>query len=136
MQTIPMAHYNLNLITRRRSYNINEIASLLGVNRKTCGRWIKEEGLATIEGNTKPFLILGNDLIDFIKKQREKGKILVKENEFLCLKCRKGVKAKAGSKQTIKTGKTIGKDNHELFRKTGVCEFCETKLNKYSGVCQ
>jgi len=108
---------------------------LLSVDGKTCRRWIKYESLMTIEG-IKPFLITGAELIRFIKDKREKGKIPIKENEFYCLKCRKAVIAKTGSEQTIETGKTIGKDNHKLFRKTGICEFCGTKLNKYSGVCQ
>ncbi len=130
-----MPKYNINLITEKRSYLIKEITAVWGVGGETCRRWINEEGLATIEG-IKPFLIWGEDLIDFIKIQREKGKIHIKEDEFLCMKCRKGVKAKAGSEQALETGKTIGKDNHKQIKKTGICEFCGTKLNKYSGVCQ
>lgn len=126
-----MPKYNTNLITTRGSYYVAEIASLWGIDRKTCERWIKVRGLATIEGDTKPFLILGKDLIDFIKKQREKGRISVRENEFLCMKCRRSVKAKIGSEQTIKTGKRIGKDNREQLKKTGICENCGTRLNKF-----
>jgi len=126
-----MSNYNINLITARRSYYIAEIASLWGIDRKTCEHWIKEKGLATIEGDTKPFLIFGADLIDFIRKQREKGKIPIKENEFLCMKCRRSVKAKVGSEQTVKTGKRIGKDNREQLKKTGICENCGTQLNKF-----
>lgn len=130
-----MPKYNINLITARKSYLIKEITALFSVSGKTCRRWINEEGLATIEG-IKPFLIWGEDLIDFIKKQREKGKIPIKENEFLCMKCQKGVRARIGSEQELETGKTIGKDNHKQIKKTGICEFCGTRLNKYLGVCQ
>lgn len=131
-----MPNYNINLITARRSYCVNEIASLLGINRKTCGRWIKCGDLKVIEENVNPLLVMGADLINFIKEKREKRKIHLKENEFFCVKCHKAVKAKIGSEQIIKTGKKIGKDSKEQFKKTGICENCGTKINKFLGVCQ
>jgi hypothetical protein len=131
-----MPNYNINLITVRRSYSVNEIASLLGISRRTCGRWIKYEGLRVIEENTNPLLIIGADLIGFMKKKREKRRIPLKENEFFCVKCHKAVRAKIGSEQITKTGKRIGKDNQEQLKKTGICENCQTPLNKFLGVCQ
>lgn len=115
---------------------MTEISSLLSIDRKTCRRWIRDEGLEVIEKNVSPLLVMGSDLISFIKNKRRKRKIPVKENEFLCMKCHKSVKAKNGSEQIIKTGKTIGKDNHDQLRKTGVCEICGTEINKYLGVSQ
>ena len=131
-----MQNYSINLITARRSYSVGEISSLLGVNRKTCGRWIKYGGLEIIEENTNPILVIGADLISFIKKKREKRRVAIKENEFYCMKCHKAVRAKIGSEQIIKTGKMIGKDNREQLKKIGVCENCNTPLNKFLGVCQ
>lgn len=131
-----MPNYNLNLITARRSYSVNEVAALLRIDRKTCGRWIKYEGLKPIEENTNPLLITGSDLIDFIKKKREERKISLKENEFFCVKCHKAVRAKPKSVKTIKTGKRIGKNNQEQIKKIGACENCHTKLNKFLGVSQ
>ncbi len=126
-----MPNYKINLITSRRSYNISEVASLLGINRKTCGRWIKYNKLKVIEGNITSPLIMGSDLIYFIKKNRQKNKIPIKEDEFFCMKCRKPVKAEIDSERIIKTGKKIGKDNREQFKKIGICENCKTKLNKF-----
>ena len=131
-----MPNYNLNQITARRSYSINEIAHLLDVNRRTCGRWIKHEGLKSIGDNTSNLLIMGMELKDFIKKKRNKRKIHLKDNEFFCLKCHKAVKAKIGSEQIVKTGKKIGKDNQEQLKRVGVCENCETKVNKFLGACR
>ena len=131
-----MADYNLNKIISKRSYNSTEISALLGVDRKTVRRWIKYESLKVIETGVSPILIMGVNLTEFIKNKRKKRKMKTKENEFVCFKCHKVVKAKTGSEQIIKTGKTIGKDNHEQLRKTGVCEHCGTKLNKYLGVSQ
>lgn len=131
-----MPRYNINLITSRRSYNLNEVASLLGINRKTCGRWIKYEGLKVLEENKTPILIIGTELINFIKKKREKRKVILKENQFFCVKCQKAVRAKTGSEKIIKTGKKIGRNNQEQFKKIGICENCQTKINKFLSVYQ
>ncbi len=129
-----MPIYSINKIKRKRSYSIAEMASLLGIDRKTCGRWIKNEGLRVIEENTNPLLVMGADLEDFIRKKRAKNRFTLKENEFLCLKCHRAVNPKIGSERTIKTGKRIGRDSQEQFKKTGNCEVCETEINKYLGV--
>lgn len=126
-----MPKYKINLIIRRRSYNISEIASLLCINRKTCGRWIKNKKLKVIEENITSPLILGKDLIDFIKDIRKKRKIPIKEDEFFCMKCHKPVKAKIGSENIVKTGKKIGRNNKEQIKKIGICENCSSKLNKF-----
>ena len=131
-----MPNYNINLITSKRSYSINEVASLLSIDRRTCGRWIKYEGLRVIEENTNPILIMGEDLRSFIKERKEKRKIPLKDNEFLCMKCRKAVRALSGSEETVKTGKKIGKDDQEQLKKIGICENCNTQLNKFLGVYQ
>lgn len=131
-----MPNYNLNLITARRSYSVNEISALLGINRKTCGRWIKYEGLKVVEENTSPLLVMGADLIQFIKKKRDERRVSLKENEFFCVKCHKAVRAKPETERTVKTGKRTGKDNREQLRKIGACEICQTKLFKFLGVSQ
>lgn len=115
---------------------MTEISSLLGVDRKTCSRWIKDEGLEVIKKNVSPLLVMGANLIDFIKNKRIKRKMPTEKNQFVCFKCHKVVKAKAGSEQIIRTGKTIGKDSHEQLRKIGICERCGTEVNKYLGVSQ
>lgn len=129
-----MPRYKLNTITARRSYTIAEISALLGVDRRTCGRWIRNEGLRVVEENTSPLFVLGADLAGFLKEKRRKAEIQLKENEFYCLKCRGAVRAKIGSEQVIPTGKRIGRDNYEQMKKIGVCEKCETELTRYLGV--
>ncbi|MDD3434541.1 MAG: hypothetical protein PHD96_01290 [Candidatus Pacebacteria bacterium] len=129
-----MPNYNINLITARRSYSVNEIASLLGIDRKTCGRWVKYDGLKVVEEGKRPILIMGTNLITFIKKRRAERKISLKENEYFCVKCHRAVRARMGSERTIKTGKRIGKDNREQWKKTAICDNCETQLNKFLGV--
>ena len=62
-----MQHYNFNRIKSKRSYSMTEISSLLGIDRKTCRRWIKNEGLKVVCENVSPLLVMGAVLIDFIK---------------------------------------------------------------------
>jgi len=126
-----MPNYNTRLITARNGYRIKDIVELYVINKRTCRRWI-DEGLKVVEGNTTSPIIMGKDLIDFLKNKMAKKKTKLKCNEFYCLKCRKAVVAKAGSEEIIKTGKTIGKDNKNLLIKTGVCENCGTRLNRYA----
>lgn len=131
-----MPNYNPRLIKAKKSYSISDIASLFGINRKTCHRWLKDEDLKVIERNVNPLLVMGSDLINFIKKKKAKRKVALMEDEFFCMKCRKAVKAKRGSEKIIKTGKRIGKANLEQLKKIGACEVCETKVNRFLKVYQ
>lgn len=123
--------YNAHLIKLRKSYSIKDICLLFAIDRKTCSSWIRNKGLKVLEENMSPLLVMGIDLKDFIRKKRAKNQFTLKENEFLCLKCRKAVKPKIGTEKIVKTGKRIGKENREQLRKMGICEACGTKLNRY-----
>ena len=127
-----MPNYNTRLIKARDSYRIKDMANLFKINRKTCGRWIRDEGLKTIEGNISSPLVVGADLIAFLNNKQKSKKTKLKNDEFYCLKCREARKAKAGSETIIRTGKTIGKYNKELLSKTGICENCGTTLKRYA----
>ncbi len=126
-----MSNYNLRLIKSRRSYNITEMASLLGVDRKTCQRWIRGGGLRVIEKSVNPLLVMGVDLYSFLKVKRERKRFLLSEDEFFCMKCHRPVKARTGSGKVVKTGKRIGKNGLEQFKKKGLCEVCNTRVNKF-----
>src|SRR3990167_4045944 len=102
-----MPNYNPRLIKSRRSYSIGDITSLFGIDRKTCHRWIKDKGLRVIEKNVSPLLVMGTDLISFLKDKRVKSKVVLREGEFFCMKCHGAVRAKIGSERTIETGKKI-----------------------------
>ena len=127
-----MPNYNTRLITLRRSYLISEVASLFGIHQRTCHRWIRNDGLRVIEENVRPLLVMGTDLISFLKVKRAKRKaILRKEDDFYCMKCHKVVKAKRGSEKAVKTGKKIGKAGLEQIKRIGICEICGTKVNRF-----
>lgn len=132
-----MAHkYNVRLIKSRKSYSFRDMGLLLNIDRKTCSRWIKEEGLKVIAGNVSPLLILGADLKQFIQEKRSNRKVHLKDGEFFCFKCHRAVRGKVGSDAVIKTGKTVGKNMAEQLAATGICEVCGTELHRFLKVCR
>jgi hypothetical protein len=110
---------------------MTEMASLLKIDRKTCRRWLKKEGLTPIEKNVNPILVMGANLTDFLNKKRAKRRIRLADDEFYCLKCHKSVRAKMGSEKIVKTGKRIGKNDLEQLKKTGLCKICDTEVNRF-----
>ena len=131
-----MPNHNTRLIKSKRSYSMTQIASLLNIDRKTCHRWLKKDGLRPIEQNVNPILVMGTDLIDFLKNKRTKRRVILSRGQFYCFKCHKSVGAKAGSEKTIKTGKKIGKSNSDQYKKIGNCKVCNTRVNRFIGVSQ
>ena len=123
--------YRLNLIQVKESYTPDDIVKLLKVNKKTISRWL-DDGL---EKNTNPLLIMGLELRDFLRLKQQEKKIKLNNDEFFCMRCQKAVKGKDESVQIIKTGKTMGKNKLEQLNKIGVCEFCESRVNKFMS-CQ
>ena len=77
---------NPRLVKIHRSYTVEEVARLLGKHKNTVRKWVKD-GLATID-NKRPMLILGHDLVAFIKKRRAKNKQSCKPGELYCVRCR------------------------------------------------
>jgi len=128
--------YNTNLIKAKRSYAPAEIAKLFNIDKKTCFRWIDKEDLKVIQKNTKPLLIMGDELKEFLKAKQLKRKTKLAVDEYFCMKCQKATKVKIGSEKIKNTGKTIGKDNREQKIKTGICEKCGAKINRFLGVYQ
>jgi hypothetical protein len=55
-----------------RSYTVEEVARLHRKHKNTVRNWVKD-GLTTID-NKRPMLILGHDLVAFLKARRVKNK--------------------------------------------------------------
>jgi hypothetical protein len=97
------------------NYTIKELSKELGVNKKTCLRWIAE-GLKIIDGSKKPILIMGSEAKKFLRNKDAKKKVKLKRNEFYCLPCRAPRRAKRGS---------IKKSNN---KKIAICSVCNGKM--------
>jgi excisionase family DNA binding protein len=69
-----------------RSYTVDRAARTLGTAKGTIRRWIKSGALPAIT-DQKPHLILGGDLLDYLKARAPTGPKL-KLHECYCFKCR------------------------------------------------
>lgn len=123
-------NYKTRLIKHRHSYTFEEITKLLNIHPRTIQTW-KQEGLNAID-STKPYLVMGYDLQDFLNKKMQSRKTKLETNQFYCTKCRKAVSSKLNQVWLKLTGKTIGKYEHQEAIITGKCETCGTNLNRFS----
>lgn len=76
---------NWRRIKSHRNYTVEEAARALGHCRGTIRRWLKN-GLPAIR-DQRPALILGTDLIDYLKARRA-PKQTCKLDQCFCLRCR------------------------------------------------
>ncbi len=123
-------NYKIRLIKYRHSYTFEEISEVLNVHQRTIQTW-KKEGLNVID-STKPYLVMGYDLKEFLSKKLQSRKTKLEQNQFYCTKCRKAVTSQNNQVTIVITGKTIGKYGHQEAFITGKCETCGTKLNRFS----
>lgn len=72
-------------VKSHESYTVEEAARNQGVAKGTVRRWLKN-GLPSLD-EKKPCLIIGGDLVDFLKT-RKKPKQPCKPEECYCFKCR------------------------------------------------
>jgi hypothetical protein len=97
------------------NYEVKELEDILGMNKKTIFRWI-QSGLKTVEGGKNPILILGSELIQFIKSKNLKNNVKLDRSQFYCFKCRGPTHAERGSVE-IHCDKKIGR-----------CTVCKCKI--------
>jgi len=121
--------YNTRIIKLNYSYLLSEISNLYGVHIRTVRFWIKE-GLEIVEG-LYPYLVNGKNLKEFLNKKQIKRKTKLKDNEFYCVKCKKGVIPLNKSIEIAYSGKTIG-NNIKDFMLKGICPICLTNINRLS----
>ncbi|MBL3703371.1 helix-turn-helix domain-containing protein [Sulfitobacter sp. BDSS02] len=103
-----------------RCYTIEEAAAVSGVSPRTVRNWASD-GLRVMDG-TRPVLIRGDDLRDYIKSKRESRSTKTKINTFYCFSCRKERGAAGGMADCeIKNGRA---------KLTALCEACATVVSK------
>jgi hypothetical protein len=99
------------------SYTVTELTGILGINEKTVARWM-DDGLKTVSGGEKPYLISGSDLQAFLKNKDEKRKVPLERNEFFCFGCKRARRAKRGSKQVMGD------------KEKALCSVCSGKMSR------
>ena len=110
----------INKIKAFHCYTILEAAEIAGVSTHTVRNWSKD-GLRLMDGAGPP-LIRGDDLRDYIKKQRAKRRVKTKLNEFYCVKCGR---ARNAAENMADCKITDGR-----AKLTALCETCETVISK------
>jgi hypothetical protein len=104
-----------------RSYTVEEVARLLGAHKNTVRAWIKA-GLPAID-NSRPTLIFGLDLRDFLSARRAKLRQPCAPGFIYCVKCRTP-KAPAGDMADyVPISDTMG-------NLRGICPDCETLIHR------
>ena len=79
-------HSNHRQVKIRRTYTVGEIAHLLAIHKNTVREWINA-GLPTID-DRRPILILGFDLIAFLRARRARNKRPCSPGQMYCFRCR------------------------------------------------
>ena len=77
---------NPRLAKIHRNYTVEEVSGLFGIHRNTVREWVKR-GLSTND-NRRPMLILGRDLVAFLRARRARNKMTCKPGEIYCVRCR------------------------------------------------
>lgn len=103
-----------------RSYTVDEAATVIGACKGTVRRWLKR-GLPAITDH-KPVLILGGDLIDFLKG-RTTNKHTCRLHECFCFSCRKPRAPAFGAVEYFPFSATSG-------NLRALCETCATIMYK------
>jgi len=77
--------YSLQRIKYWYVYDIDEICTLFGIHKQTVRTWLRN-GLPSMD-TSRPTLIYGNDLKEFLGKQNKTNKCATAFDEMFCMKC-------------------------------------------------
>ncbi len=112
--------FNTRIIRSANSYSIEEIKELLKVDKGTISDWLKT-GLKKIDDQL-PYLIWGQDLIDFLSVRNAGRKKPCAENQLFCCKCQKA--------RYTKDNKVRIHHNNKRTNLVGICEICGSSINR------
>ena len=113
--------YNPRLAKIHRSYTVEDVATLYDAHKNTIRTWIKN-GLHTCD-DSRPTLILGCHLREFLDKKRKKNKKTCPVGTLYCVSCKKPQKPAGNMVDYLPTSETRG-------RLIGICPCCEHMINQ------
>lgn len=114
-----MRHPNHRLVKVHRTYTVEEAARCVSVHRNTVREWIKR-GLPTCDGR-RPTLILGRDLVAFLRARRARNRQRCGPGEIYCVRCRMPTAPAEGMAEYRPTTSSLG----SLI---GICPRCHTLM--------
>lgn len=132
MKNMAKKHKKVNhrLIKSKRTYTIKQISKRLNRHISTVRTWINQ-GLIVRDNSKKNPLLLGSDIIAFIKQRQQKSRYKLKIDEFHCPKCKCSRKALNNIKWLETTNKSLGKNAKQVNIKSR-CEVCRIIIQRFS----
>lgn len=130
MRTRKNRTHNGRLLKAKRAYSFADIAEKLETHVRTVQVWHKE-GLKILEDHTRPFLVMGQDLRDFLKARLRSRKKPLKIGEFYCPRCREPRRSRPDRLAAQATQRRLGKTHKQVLLR-GVCEVCDQSLLLFS----
>jgi Helix-turn-helix domain len=118
---------NHRLVKIHRTYTVGEVARLFGAHKNTVWNWVKR-GLITCD-DRRPALILGRDLVAFLKARRAKNKCPCKLSEIYCVCCRAPKIPAGGLVEYQPTTTTLG-------NLIAICPDCDRMMNRRAGLAK
>ena len=109
-------------VKRRRSYTYEEAARALHMHKNTIAHWVKTGRLPALTGG-KPHIILGCDLVDFLKARRARNKTKLKPGEFYCLGCKTARRPAEGLVEALP-------GNSASVNLRAICPACERLMHR------
>jgi len=91
---------------------------------------LEKRGLKVIDENSIPYLVMGEDLNDFLQQMMDNRRTKLKPDELHCVSCHKAVKGKTGTNKNDFTGIKLGTTQQVSLNAR--CEICGTKINRFS----
>jgi excisionase family DNA binding protein len=103
------------------NYTVREVATRLGVSRRTVHRWINR-GLPTVD-RRRPLLIVGCDLKHFLEQRSRAPRRQCPRGHLFCVRCREPKVPAGNMVDWLPTGPLSG-----LLR--GICPTCGTLAHR------
>ena len=105
------------------AYDVEDICTVFAdkkLHPQTVRKWIKA-GLKTID-SSKPTLVYGYNLIQFLKNNNSKNKCQTSFEEFYCLKCQDA--------RPVYRNRIIAEQNQGYIKAKAHCRTCKSRMNK------
>jgi hypothetical protein len=121
---------NPRLLKGMRAYSFQEVSEILGCHLQTVRRWHKG-GLKVLDDGTKPFLVMGKDVREFLKAKSKGRKHPLKPGELFCPRCRLPRESLPENLTVETTERRLGKSDRQVVIR-GVCVICGQRMILFS----
>jgi hypothetical protein len=103
---------------------------MLGTHLRTVQIW-RSERLKILTDEVKPYLVMGQDIRDFIKDRIRKRKKPLQPGQFFCPRCQQPRNSLAQHLRIEFTNRMLGPLHRQAIIK-GICEVCGIRVSVFS----